>query len=147
MAQTRLSQDYAGDEVLLRLQVAVHAGHVQRRARQAKLGFDFAEFGDHAVVTIDEHLGLLASRHEEHDVGVGVVPGAHGELVGAVVGGDTLTDIGRRHRGGHGHPHLRAASCPAASKSSIADFVELEETLLKYRFPLTSSLSSQIRRD
>jgi len=91
-----------------------------------------------------EHLGLLASGRGEHDVGIGVIGGAHGEapgeVVGAVAGGDALTDVDRRHRHGHGHPHLRAASCPAASNSSTADFVELEETL--YGFPLNQQSSS-----
>ena len=74
------------------------------------LGFDFAEAGDHAIVAVDEHLRFFASGREEHDVGVGVTRGAHGEapgeVAGAVVDGDALTD-GRRHQHGHGHPHLR----------------------------------------
>lgn len=80
------------------------------------LGVDVAEAGDHAVVGVDKHLGLLAAGRGEHDgVGVGVVPGAHGEAPGevagaAVAGGGALPDVGRRHRHGHlrghGHPHL-----------------------------------------
>ena len=35
-----LGADSIGNGVLLQLQVVIHAGHVQRRARQAKLNLD-----------------------------------------------------------------------------------------------------------
>ena len=61
------------------------------------MGFDFAEAGDHAIVAVDEHLRFFASGREEHDVGVGVVPGAHGEdpqeVSRAVAGSDALADV------------------------------------------------------
>ena len=37
---TKLGADCTSNKVLLQLQVVIHAGHVQRRARQAKLNLD-----------------------------------------------------------------------------------------------------------
>jgi hypothetical protein len=82
----------AGDGVWLELQEVIHAGHLQRRLlRQAKLGVDVAEAGDHVVAVVAGGGGgdaglLAAARGREHD-GVGVVPGAHGEVPGGEEGG------------------------------------------------------------
>ena len=77
------------------------------------LGVDVAEAGDHVVCRVE--LGLLVRGRREHD-GVGVVPGADGEVPGEVGGGlrgavagavapaagdDALPDVGGDH------PHLR----------------------------------------
>ena len=142
-----LCTNSASDGVLLQLQVVIHAGHLQRRLCQPKLyiennrrlrsaqktepagaqegaklkdvplylGVDVAEAGDHVVRRVE--LGLLVRGRREHD-GVGVVPGADGEVPGEVGGGlrggaaavagavapaagdDALPDVGD-------HPHLR----------------------------------------
>lgn len=61
------------------------------RSVEYYLGVDVAEAGDHVVAVVagggGGHAGLLAAaRGREHD-GVGVVPGAHGEVPGGEEGG------------------------------------------------------------